>query len=167
MFIEISLRNRNATGPQMFLLRDGSPVRPKKERSTDMPVSVPTGWRITLMLRTVSTLAAAVMACLTLVGCVSESGYSSYDRGYSRYDGPTYIYRADQPRRDWDRRHHDRRDWNRHREARRDEHGSRRELERNERRREDWRGTADRSDRRDMRSGRDGNGPIILPPRRS
>ncbi|WP_313199440.1 hypothetical protein [Rhizobium sp.] len=119
------------------------------------------------MLKKLSTLAAAAMACLTLAGCVSESGYSTFDRGYNRYDGPSYVYRADRPRRDWDRRHNDRRDWNRHQEARRDDHRGSREWARNERGREDRHDTADRSDRRDVRSDRDGrtgrDGPIWVP----
>lgn len=108
------------------------------------------------MSKKLSSLAAAVMACLTLAGCVSESGYSTYDRGHNRYDGPSHVYRSDRPRRDWDRRDHDRRDWNRHRDARRDNYRGLQEWQRNERRREDWRGTGDHSDRREGRSGRDG-----------
>lgn len=108
------------------------------------------------MLKKLSTLAAAAMACLTLAGCVSESGYSTYDRGYSRYNGPSYVYRAERPRRDWDRRHHERSDWNRHRDARRDDHRGRQDWERNDRRRDGWRERADRSDHRDGRAGREG-----------
>jgi hypothetical protein len=108
------------------------------------------------MFKKVSTFVATALACLTLAGCVSESGYSNYDRGYSRYDGPSYVYRVDRPRRDWDRRHHDKRDWNRHREARRDDHRGRRDWDRNDRQRDNWRGRGDRSDRRDSRPDRDG-----------
>lgn len=115
------------------------------------------------MLKKLSTLAAAAMACLTLAGCVNESGYSTYDRGYSRYNGPSYVYRAERPRRDWDRRHHERSDWNRHRDARRDDHRGRRDWERSERRRDGWREKADRSDRRDGRAG--GEGKIWMPNR--
>lgn len=144
-------------GPRQGSWRCPHAVRPPcKERSAAVPVSVPIEWRVTRMFKKLSTLAAAAMACLTLAGCVSESGYSTYDRSYSRYDGPSYVYRGDRPRRDWDRRHHDRRDWNRHRDARRNNHRDRREWIRNERRIENWRGTADRSDRRDGRTGRDG-----------
>lgn len=114
------------------------------------------------MFKKLSTLTAAAMACLTLVGCVSESGYSTYDRGYNRYDRPSYVYRADRPGRDWDRRHHDKRDWDRHRETRRDDHRDRRDWDRNDRRRSETR------EYRNYRSNdRDGNEPIILPPRRT
>jgi hypothetical protein len=107
------------------------------------------------MKNRILTLAGAAFACLTLAGCVSESGYATYDRTYTRYEGPSYIYRADRRSRDWDRRHHDRREWNRHRDARRDDHHSRRDWDRDGRR-HDTRGKDERSDRRTNRSDRDG-----------
>jgi hypothetical protein len=106
------------------------------------------------MLKTLPTLVATALACLTLAGCVSESGYTTYDRGYTRYDGPSYIYRTDRPRRDWDRRHHNRRDWDRHREARRDDHRSRRDWDRGDHRREDRRDSRPHRDGRPSRDGR-------------
>ncbi len=106
------------------------------------------------MFRKLATLATTALACLTLASCVSEGGgrYSTYDRSYYRYDGPAHVYRDDRRYREWDRHRDYRRD------ARRDD---RRNWDRNDRRRSDDR------DRRDYRgNNREGNAPIILPPRR-
>lgn len=108
------------------------------------------------MFRKLSTFAATALACLTLAGCVSEGGrYSTYDRSYSRYDGPRHVYRDDRRYRDWDRQRDHRRD------ARRDDRRDRRDWDRSDRRRSEDR------DRRDRYSGnnRDRNEPIIIPRR--
>jgi len=110
------------------------------------------------MFRKLTTLAATALACLTLASCVSEGGggYATYDRSYYRYDGPRHVYRDDSRYREWDRHRDYRRD------ARHDDRRDRRDWDRNDRRRSDDR------DRRDYRgNNRDGNAPIILPPRRS
>lgn len=126
------------------------------ERSAAVPVSVPIKRRVASMFRKLLTLVAAATACITLASCVSEGGgYSTYDRSYTRYDGPRHVYRDDRRYRDSDQRRYDRSD------ARRDDHRDRRDWDRNDRRRSDDR------DRGNYRSNnRDGNEPIILPPRR-
>ncbi|MGE7367938.1 hypothetical protein ACQKKX_02570 [Neorhizobium sp. NPDC001467] len=79
-------------------------------------------------MRTSTTLAATVLACLTLAGCFSEGpSYRTHERVYARPAGPSHHYNARHDRRDWDRGRsharddrHDRRDW---RDDRRDRDG--------------------------------------------
>lgn len=114
------------------------------------------------MFKKLSTLSVTAVTCLMLAGCVSEGGYATYDRTYSRYDGPSYVYRNERPRRDWDRgRHYDRRDRDHRHDRRDDDRGGRRDWNRNDRPRFDDRGRDVRSEGRDGRSRRDGQ--VFIP----
>lgn len=102
------------------------------------------------------TIVAITLACLTLAGCVSEGGYATYDRSYTRYEQPRYAHRDYRPRADWDRDRHDRWERDRRNGRRQDDRRDRHEWSRNDRPNSDWRGRDGRSDRRDGSPGRDG-----------